>query len=202
MGYPSTWPSPDTLTKLVETAQSAGTEPALNALLSELRPALVSFFNRSTAIDAAEDLAQAALVRIHRALPNIDAARAHPFIVTVACNLARTAYAQSARDHRRRAPEQSVDGIAGTTAADRHAQYWELARAVHQVASAKMPQTQRDVVLGLLRGDTPAEIANQLGISPVTVRTRLMRARAVLHRELRPFLEDGLADDSPQDRAG
>ncbi|HEX6037266.1 sigma-70 family RNA polymerase sigma factor [Longimicrobium sp.] len=169
----------------------------MNALLAALRPALVSFFSRTMPFDAAEDLAQAALVRIHRALPNIDAARAHPYIVTVAYNLARTAYAQSARDNRRMAPEQSADAIPGPTAADRHTQYRELARAVHRVASAKMPQPQREVVLGLLRGDTPAEIANQLGISPVTVRTRLMRARAVLHRELRPFL-----DDTRQDCAG
>ncbi len=200
--YPTTWPTPDTLTQLVATAQSAGTEPSVNALLAALRPALVSFFSRTMAFDAAEDLAQAALVRIHRALPNIDAARAHPYIVTVAYNLARTAYAQRARDNRRKAPEQSADAIPVPTAADRHAQYRELARAVQRVASAKMPQTQRDVVLGLLRGDTPAEIADQLGISPVTVRTRLMRARAVLHRELRPFLDDGPADDCPQDRAG
>jgi DNA-binding CsgD family transcriptional regulator len=43
-----------------------------------------------------------------------------------------------------------------------------LGRVVHRVASVKMPQTQRDVVLGLLRGHTPAEIADQLKISPVT----------------------------------
>jgi RNA polymerase sigma factor (sigma-70 family) len=200
--HPTTWPTPDTLTQLVATAQSAGTEPSVNALLAALRPALVSFFSRTMAHDAAEDLAQAALVRIHRALPNIDPARAHPYIMTIACNLARTAYADRARDNRRRAPEEAADGFVVQTAADKHAQYRELALAVHRVASAKMPQTQRDVVLGLLRGDTPAEIAEQHGISPVTVRTRLMRARAVLHRELRPFLDDGPADERPQDRAG
>ena len=201
--HPTIWPSPDTLTELVATAQSTGAEPAVNALLTALRPALVSFFSRTMAPDdAAEDLAQAALVRIHRALPNIDAARAHPYLVTIAYNLARTAYANRARENRRRAPEQAANEIPVRTATDKHAQYRELARAVHRVALTKMPQTQRDVVLGLLRGDTPAEIADQLGISPVTVRTRLMRARAVLHRELRPFLDGGRDDENPQNRAG
>ncbi len=202
MQQPTMWPSPETVTQLVTTAQQAGTGPAVNVLLVAIRPALVLFFNRSTSLDSAEDLAQAALIRIHRALPRIDAARAHPFILTVAWNLARTAYAERARDNRRRAPEQAADGIADLATVDRNAQYRELARAVHRVASMKMPQTQRDVVLGLLRGDTPADIAERHGISPVTVRTRLMRARAVLHRELRSFLDNGPADDSPPDRAG
>lgn len=185
----ATWPTAETLAALVSDAQQ-GSEEAVNALLGTIRPALVSFFTRSMASDAAEDTAQAALVRIHRALPNIDAARAHPFIVTVACNLARTAYAVRARDQRRYAPEQAADSLGVPTVADRHAEYMELARAVHKVAAAKMPEKQRAVVLGLLRGETPAEIADRLGISPVTVRTRLMRARAVLHRELRSHLED------------
>jgi RNA polymerase sigma-70 factor (ECF subfamily) len=202
MQHPTTWPTPDTLTHLVATAQQAGTEPSVNALLAALRPALVSFFTRSMALDSAEDLAQDALIRIHRALPNIDAARAHPFIVTVACNLARTAYAQRARDKRRYAPEQAADGISVPTAADRHTQYQELRRAVSRIAGTKMPQTQRDVVLGLLRGDTPAEVADKLGISPVTVRTRLMRARAVLHRDLWQFLDGGQPEDGPHHRAG
>jgi RNA polymerase sigma-70 factor (ECF subfamily) len=202
MQHPSTWPTPETLAQLVATAQQVGTEPTVNALLAALRPALVSFFSRSMASDPAEDLAQDALIRIHRALPNIDAARAHPFIVTVACNLARTAYAQRARDKRRYAPEEAADAVSVPTAADRHAQYQELRLAVSRVATAKMPQTQRDVVLGLLRGDTAAEVAEKLGISPVTVRTRLMRARTVLHRDLWQFLDSGHLEDGPHHRAG
>jgi DNA-directed RNA polymerase specialized sigma24 family protein len=44
------------------------------------------------------------------------------------------------------------------------------------------------VVLALLRGQTTAEIAASQGVSPITVRTRLMRARAILRRELPDYL--------------
>lgn len=200
MQYPNTsWPAPEVLTGLVLSAQQGG-ETAINALLASLRPALLSFFIRSMPADAAEDFTQSALVRIHRALPHIDAERAHPFIVTVACNLARTAYSRHARDRQRKAPEQLADTVSTPTAADRHAEYTELARAVHRVASAKLTQPQRDVVLGLLRGEDTGEIAARLGISPVTVRTRLMRARAILHDELSPYLDR--PGDRPQNRAG
>ncbi|HEX8430970.1 MAG TPA: sigma-70 family RNA polymerase sigma factor [Longimicrobium sp.] len=187
------------LSVLVANAKLGG-DAAVNTLLSVMRPALLKFFTRSMAADAAEDFTQSALVRIHRALPSIDAERAHPFIVTVAYNLARTAYSQHGRDSRRNAPEQLADELAIPTAADRHTEYEELAAAAHRVASIKMPQAQREVVLGLLRGENAGEIAQRLGISPITVRTRLMRARATLHRELRPYLDT--VDDGPQNRAG
>jgi hypothetical protein len=44
--------------------------------------------------------------------------------------------------------------------------------------------------LGVLRGDTAADIAKDLDVSPVTVRTRLVRVRAALRAELAPFLEE------------
>lgn len=202
MQYTATWPTPETLTHLVAAAQSDATEAALNELLGVLRPALLAFFNRNHALDTAEDLTQSALVRIYNSLSTIDATRARPFIVTVACNLDRTACALRKRDVQRFAPGDSLHRAASPSAADRHAQYKELALAVHRVVASKMTPTQREVVLGLLRGDTPAEIGAKLGISPVTVRTRLMRARAMLHGELRAFLDEGPLDGNPQDRAG
>lgn len=78
-------------------------------------------------------------------------------------------------------------------------EYTELARAVHRVASAHLTQPQREVVLGLLRGEDTGEIATRLGISPVTVRTRLMRARAILQDELRSYL-DRSGDGPPRRR--
>jgi len=49
----------------------------------------------------------------------------------------------------------------------------------------------QEVVLGLLRGETPEGTAVRLRLNPVTVRTRLARARAILRRELRPYLDAG-----------
>lgn len=189
MSYSSQWPAADAVARLVADGQS-GSAASVDALLSALRPALVGFFARRLSEDAAEDLAQAALLRISRALPSIEPDRADRFIVTIACNLARTAFTQRSREQRRWAPVELADSAEeATSAADRHAEYAELAREVHRVCAAELPPALREVMLGLLSGETPAEIADRLQINPVTVRTRLMRARAILRKELRPYLE-------------
>ena len=156
----------------------------------------MSYFARRLSGDSAEDLAQGALIRVTRALPTIDPSRSDRFIATVAANLLRTAYAQRARALKRWAPEQDAEAAEAPSAPDREAEFRELALVVHRVSTLKLPPALQEVVLGLLREETPAEIAARLGISPVTVRTRLMRARAILRRELQleldlPSREDG-----------
>jgi RNA polymerase sigma-70 factor (ECF subfamily) len=192
MSYSSEWPTAETVERLVSDAQS-GSATTVDALLTALRPPLVGFFARRLSDDAAEDLAQAALLRITRALPTIEPDRADRFIVTIACNLVRTAHTRRARDQRRWAPEELADTHEPTTTTDRHAEYEELARDVHRICAAEMSPRLQEVMLGLLRGETPVETAERLHLNPVTVRTRLMRARAILRRELRPFLDlDGV----------
>lgn len=193
------WPAPDVLTRLVREAQR-GSAAAVNALLAALSPALVSYYSRRIGGDLAADLAQAALIRVHGALPGIEPERADAFIATVARNVLRSGYAQRGRALRRWAPEQFAEDEAAPTAADRHLEYRELARAVHEVANSALTPQQREIVLGLLREESPAEIAARLNISPITVRTRLQRARAVLRRELRSYLDSDDAD--PRDRTG
>lgn len=187
MSFSSEWPALETIARLVSEAQS-GSAASVEALLSTLRPPLVGFFARRLTDDAAEDLAQDALLRITRALPSIDPDRADRFIVTIACNLTRTAYSRRARERGRWAPEEFADTVPAT-AADRHAEYEELAREVHRICAAELPPGLQVVMLGILRGETPTEIAERLELNPVTVRTRLMRARAIMRRELRPFLD-------------
>ena len=199
MSHSTQWPTPDRIGQLISEAQ-AGSTASVNALLSALRPGLVGFFARRVSYDAAEDLAQAALLRITRALPTIEPERGDRFILTIACNLVRTAYARSAREQRRWAPEQLADRAEPTAAVDRHAEYKELATAVHRLCYSKLPPALQEVVLGLLRDETPSEIAKFLQINPVTVRTRLMRARTILRRELRPFLyPDDMGSGDPSD---
>jgi RNA polymerase sigma-70 factor (ECF subfamily) len=190
MPYSSQWPAAEIVARLVSDAQH-GSATSVDALLSALRPPLVGFFARRLSDDEAEDLAQAALLRITRALPSIEPYRADRFIVTIACNLVRTAYARRARDQRRWAPEELADTADRTTAADRHAEFEELAREVHRICAAEMSPKLQEVMLGLLRGETPEETAERLKLNPVTVRTRLVRARAILRRELRPYIEAG-----------
>ncbi len=93
-----------------------------------------------------------------------------------------------------------AEEIDTTPTADRNAEWREVARAVYRISTVSMPPALREVVLGLLRGETPSETAARLRISPVTVRTRLLRARAILRKELEPYL--GSSDDGVQERAG
>jgi RNA polymerase sigma-70 factor (ECF subfamily) len=161
----------------------------------------VAFFARRLSPDEAEDLAQVTLVRIAHALPWIEADRADDFIATVARNRLRTAYRRWARDTQRRAPASLAETVESPiTAADLHAEWEELARIVARVAAARLPPALNDVVLGVLRGETPTEIAERLHLNPVTVRTRLLRARVMLRDELRPLY--GPSDLTDEHRAG
>jgi RNA polymerase sigma-70 factor, ECF subfamily len=185
----SSWPTPQAIQELVSNAQSGGAA-TVDALLRALRPPLVSYFARRVSRDTAEDLTQHALIRIARALPKIEPERADRFVMTVACNLLRTAYTQRSRDVHRWAPPELAESITTAPAADRHAEYEEMARTVLRIVHASLPPDLRDIILGLLRDETPTEIAARLGINPVTIRTRLLRARRILRKELGPHLEE------------
>lgn len=186
-----TWPEPQGLASLVREAQR-GSDRALEALLTALRPALVAFFASRLSRDAAEDLAQYALVRIAGALRRIDPERADAYVSTVARNLLRTAYRRRAIERRRHVPLELAELVTSSDAIDLDSEYQELVRAVHRVAREGLPTSLSDVVLSLLRGETTSEIAERLAVSPVTVRTRLLRARALLRRDLRGYLDSGL----------
>ena len=180
----SKWPDATTIEALVREAQGDAPE-ALGRLLTALRPALVEFFARRLTPDAAEDLAQSALVRISGALHRVDPERADAYVSTVARNLLRTAYRRRAIDRERL---EEIDGDLPLLVDDVHqrAEYDELVVAVHRVIAAKLRPELADIIRAVLRGDSAAEIAARQSVSPVTVRTRLMRARVVLRRELGP----------------
>ena len=174
---------------LVREAQR-GVPGALDRLLATLRPPLVAFFADRLSHELAEDSTQSALCRIAGALPRIDPERADAYLATVARNLLRTAHRRRAIDSRRHADIDLADIPEHRQGADSRVEFEELARAVHGVVAAKLSPPLAEIVLGLLRGETPMEIAARQGVSPVTVRTRLMRARAILGRELRIHLDD------------
>jgi RNA polymerase sigma factor (sigma-70 family) len=190
------WPPAEVLGQFVRDAQSRRAE--INELLTFLRPALITFFQRRLAHDICEDLAQMACVRIAGAIKRIDPQRADSYIATVARNLLRTTYRRHARD-RIRADETNPDDLPGNgSSADRRMEYEELVRAVHRACIEKLRPGLREVAFGLLQGETPVEIARQLDISPITVRTRLLRVRAILRDELGPYLEsDARLDRRP-----
>lgn len=181
------WPEARVLRGLVREAQR-GVPNALNVLLAALRPALVAFFSRRLSNDTAEDLAQSALLRIAGALPRIDPERADSYVSTVARNLLRTAYRRRVIDRRRHNDTELSSLICDSQPIEAGAEYEELARAVHRVIHTGLPEPLADVVLSLLHGETSTEIAERLRVSPITVRTRLLRARAILREELRAYV--------------
>jgi RNA polymerase sigma factor (sigma-70 family) len=182
----SAWPASETLGQLVREAQRDGTD-ALDRLLATLRPALVTFFERRLPSDQTEDLAQLALMRIARALRRIDPERADAYTITVARNLLRTAYRERARDVGRYVPVGAE--LASTTPApDSQVEYEELVLAVHRAVLTKLPRPLQEIMSRVLEDESPSQIAGELHVSPVTVRTRLMRARWILRRELAAYI--------------
>ena len=173
----------DELTLLVTAAQQDETR-ALDRLLSTVRPALFSYFARRVPDDLADDLAQIALIRIVKALPRIDPKRASGFIATIGQNLLRTAFRRQARDARRVAPSITPDELESGLTADHEVDLQDQLDAVIRASSRTLTHELRDVVTALLRGQDRADIAAKQGISQITVRTRLMRARVILREEL------------------
>lgn len=182
MSYPQEWyPDAEVLAERIRAAQSDDRQ-ALERLLEGLRPTFLAYFSRRLSLDVAEDFTQIALLRIARAVDRIDPERANAYVTTVLRNLLRTARSRHLRDEHR---YLGIDGLMADTRQDIGArtEYEELASAVHRISRTTLPPLLADIVLGLLRGETPVEIAHRQGVSPITVRTRLLRARAILRRE-------------------
>lgn len=186
------WPSGDTLSQLVTHARG-GQAAATEALLAYLRPSLLLFFKRRLSADSAEDLTQRALVRIGGAIGRIDPERADVYISTVARNLLRTAYRAEARDRSRKGQSDPSELESRALPVDTRVEYAELLRAVHR-ACLRMRPGLREVGEGILRGDSATDIARTLDVSPITVRTRLMRVRAILRAEVAPYLNGSSTD--------
>ena len=157
---------------------------AVDTLLGTIRPSLIRYFSRHLTPDLAEDLTQVALIRTIKALPRVDAERASAFIARIAQNLLRSAYKSRVRDARRYAAGVSVDEVESQSASDAVVEQQDLVAAVRTASERALPPELREIIFALLRGQSHAEIAARQGISRVTVRTRLMRAREILRTEL------------------
>lgn len=187
------WPAPDALSGLVRRAKH---DPrGVDALLAAIRPALHAFFRQRTDADVAEDLTQLSLLRIAGAVTRIEPERADSYLSTVARNLLRTSYRLRARDRRRTSVLTDAIDVAAEDITDQHAEYDDLASAVERACLAIDQPALRGIALGVLRGHSATELANQFEISPITVRTRLMKVRASLRRQLAVYLDEQDADE-------
>ena len=176
-------PAHDELARLVRNART-GDAASLNALLAAIRPWIVRYVARRITPAVAEDLAQIALTRIARSVSRIDPERADRYLATVVRNLLRTEYRKRARDADRHVPLECAEDIEAPERADRDLEEEELTRIIRDASREQLPPALHDIVLGLLRGLTPSEIATRAHLNPITIRTRLLRARTVLRREL------------------
>lgn len=186
------WPSEAELTRLVRLVQR-GDAGALDALLTRLRPALMASLVRGMARDDAEDAAQLGLIYIAAAIRGIEAQRALPYTVAVARNLIRWARRRRVIEQERRAPVELANALESPVTSEQEVEYKDLVTAVLRHSGSTLPREQGEVVLALLSGLRPAEIAARQGQKWGTVRTRLRLARARLRAELR-FYADGLRD--------
>jgi RNA polymerase sigma-70 factor (ECF subfamily) len=142
--------------------------------------------------DVADDVAQEAFIRAHRALPSYDAARPFgPWICRIAANLAvNHVRSPEAREealpegHRER-QATTGDPLAGVLEGE--------AAEVLDRALGGLPAEQRAVfVLRVVEEMSYKEISEALGINVGTVMSRLSRAREKLREALLPYVAGAL----------
>jgi len=180
----SGWPATDELANLVRSAQST-TPRAIDLLLETLWPPILERCARRLPSDLAEDCAQTVLIRIARALPRIDPPRAERYIHRIAGNALRTARRRAGIEAQRRAP---LDDVIEEAAQEPHltdSERAESAQLLRNAVLAGLPSPLRELVLDLFDGHSTNEIAARQHVSPITIRTRLLRARILLSEHLR-----------------
>ena len=160
---------------LVRDAQ--GERPgALDALLATLRPSFVLFFAPNVGPDAAEDLAQTALLRIARALRVIEPQHIRAFLVTMVWNILRSERRREARHaHLCAAFAETLEEAADP---DPEVEACDLVDAFRRTSLTMLSPKLRDTMLGTLAGLTPSTLAARDGVQASVVRNRLLRARA------------------------
>lgn len=119
---------------------------------------------------------------------------ARPWLYGIVTNLMNRHRRTEARAYRAMARARGAESVAGAAEADAIVHRLDAANSVRDIAAAlaSLSSGERDVLLLHAWEDlSPTDIATALGISPVTVRTRLHRARARLLPLLEPRRAEG-----------
>lgn len=172
---------------LVARAQS-GDRAAFAALVRRYAAPLAHFCQRMTgSAEDGEDLAQEALVRLHRHLPRLaPQARFSTVLFAIARNLTLNHLRDSGRRGRGKSHTLDTLPLAADPAhrPDRQARYREL-EALVQHAIGLLSDEHREILLLRETQDMDyAHIAETLDIAPGTVKSRLARAREQLRLRL------------------
>ena len=162
-------------------------KPIYNMLLRMLRSA-----------DDAADLTQDTFIKAYRALASLrEEAIFYPWLRQIAVNLARNQWKRSGRvrissldeaqstDEGEELTRELPDWSANPEAL---AQDEELRRKIEAAVATLSPDHRTVVTLHHLEGMPVADIAQLLGISVGTVKSRLSRARDQLHRKLSAYV--------------
>ena len=171
-------------------------KPVYNMLLRMLRSS-----------DDASDLTQDTFIKAYRALGSLrEEAIFYPWLRQIAVNLARNQWKRSGRvrmtslDESQTTDEgeelsRELPDFTGNP--EDLAQDEELRRKIEQAVSTLSEDHRTVVTLHHLEGMPVAEIADLLGISVGTVKSRLSRARDQLHRKLSTYVLPAHMPTSP-----
>jgi RNA polymerase sigma factor (sigma-70 family) len=185
-----TWPARDELVRLVSAAQRC--EPhALELLLATLRPSFVAVFAHRIETDAAEDLTQAALIRVSNEIARIEPGRVERYVRIVARSLVQAEHHRRERARQRLAPQRLGRTVASPFDVESAMEYEELVADVQRAIAVTLTPEMGAVLSGVLGGMSLTEIASMVGSSPLAVRLLLRRARAALRRTV-DWKVDGL----------
>lgn len=168
-GWSAAAPPPDS-------PDSPGTDAAFIAFYRRFVPTLVAFLVwQGARLDVAADIAQDTMIKAYQRWSEIH----HP--ESWARRVASRAFAR----HIARVPDPSPDPPEHSSLlpTPTNVQEWEQRHEVLRLL-ARLPPRQRQVLAWTLDGYTPAEIAEELGITPEAVRASLMKARRALAEDL------------------
>ena len=182
----TSWPATEELARLIRNAQQ-GQPGALDVLLRTLRLPILRLFKHRLPHDDAEDLTQLALVRIAKAVSRIESMRADRYIRAVARNLLRTTFRTRAIEASRFTSLVEAESVDTGEDLEALVEYHEILDRILESSRTSLPESLREIVLGLIDGETASDIAAQQRVNPITVRTRLLRARALLRLYLESY---------------